>query len=260
MGSLSEIICGKIIDKNHPGEFTAGMTAASTSLLDHEKQLSRLWEIDSTNEFKRIAPACTRLILEQGLAIILGRLDPIRFVTIIKGSNSIDFKIGNKNSSSFNWTKDVLPDLKPGNSGYWSQETIGKSVHRAALDGHLADYLFNSCHTNLINDLTDETSTLAELPEWIIQLLRLEKGEHVLAAIRSKAQEAYSVLSKGVHFEFFLGRNTMPERGEIKDAITKSILVLSTTALYSHFSDISIQRLSRKKAIKCFLSLTNKYH
>lgn len=259
MGSLTRILVGRINSAPHSGDFTTGMNAASRSLLAHEQQLVRLWNSNSHKEFSQSAPACSRLILEQGLAIVLGRLDPLRLITIIKGSNSTDFKLGQKNSSSFNWSKDVLPEAKPGPNGYWSQETISKLVHRSILDGHLADYLFSSCHSDLLDRLTDITASLTELPEWIIQVLKLEKGEHVLAAVRARAAEAYSVLSKGIHFEFFLGQNTMPSNKELREATSKSITALATTALYSHFSDISVQRISKNEALRCFLEITKKF-
>lgn len=257
MGALSDLVAGSIAGHKYSGDFTNAVNALVKSISEHEAELVLHW--DNQNEIDtRVFSSCSRLLLEQSFAILLGRLDPIRLVTVIKGSNSPDFKLGHRNSSSFVWNKDVLPGVRPGN-GYWTQESIGKGIHRALLDGHLADYVFTSAHDELIGPLTDATITKHELTDWAIELLKLDRGEPVLAKLRILASEAYSTLSKGIHFEFFFGKETRPTIEEVRFATNKAIISISTVALYAHFSDISVLTIDKPIAISSFLEILNKF-
>lgn len=257
MGVLSNLIAGDIAQQNHSGDFTNAIKAIEKSISDHEEELAGHWANWETVD-SRVFSSCARLLLEQGAAVLLGRIDPIRLVTVIKGSSSVDFKLGYRNASSFMWNKDVVPETKPGN-GFWTQESIGKGIHRALLDGHLADYVFSSAHKELIDSITDATKSEPELPDWIIDLLKLDRGEPLLSKLRILATEAYSTLSKGIHFEFFLGRETKPDAKEIRSATSKAITTISTAALYTHFSDISILSIEKSAAISSFLQIIKKY-
>lgn len=258
MGLLSGLIAGDTATQNHSGDFTNGIKAIEQSLSAHEHELSTHWLNVSPTVDTRVFSSCARMLLEQGSAVLLGRVDPIRMVTIIKGSNSVDFKLGYRNASSFMWSKDVVPETKPG-PGFWTQESIAKGIHRALLDGHLADYIFASAHKELIDPIFEATKSKTELPDWIIEIQKLDRGEPLLAKLRTLASESYSTLSKGIHFEFFLGRETTPEIKEIRNATSKAITVIATAALYTHFSDIAVLKIEKSTAISSFLEIINKY-
>ncbi|CAE6696213.1 MULTISPECIES: hypothetical protein [Paraburkholderia] len=259
MNELFSLAVGQQDSLLPDADFTRGMRAIGDSLQQHGAELAHLWDNKGDPEFVKIAPTCARLMLEQSLATTLARLDPIRFISIVKGSSSPDFLIGSKNASSFYWSKDVLPDVKPTAAGLWSQETLSKTLHRAMLDGHLADYLFGSAHVKAIEGLTDKTAGDAELPQWIISLLKYESGTHVLSTLRKKAGESFSSLSKGIHFEFFKGNTTGLSVEEITAAVSGAIAVAATTGLYSHFTDIALRRISQENAISHFLFLVKKF-
>lgn len=123
------------------------------------------------------------------------------------------------------------------------------------LHGQLADYLFESAHGALITDLTDWTSELPTLPSWIADLLTLETGNRVLGILRKDATEAYSSLSKGIHFEFLKGNSTALTKDEVMTAISDALTVSATVGLYSHFTDISSQKISRVDALTCFMRI-----
>lgn len=258
MGLLSRLVAGDIGTVEHSGEFTSGLKAIEKSVAKHEDELALHWSSTSSTLDTRVFSSCSRLILEQSAAALLGRIDPIRMVSIVKGSASVDFKIGYRNASSFIWGKDVVPDIKPGN-GFWTQESIGKGVCRALLDGHLADYIFTSSHKELQDPLFDATRTKAQLPDWIIELQKLDRGEPVLSKLRTLASEAYSTLSKGIHFEFFLGKETTPDLKEIRNSTSKAVIVIATAALYTHFSDVATLKINRDLAIDSFLQIIDKY-
>lgn len=240
------------------GDFTLGMESIANSLNEHGSELEVLWDRQDDPDFIRLAPTCARLLLEQSLATILGRLDPVRFISIVRGSRSADFQIGGRNPSSFNWSNDVLPANIRRGVGLWSQDTL-KALVRAALDGHIADYLFGSYHEDVRDSVTDMTLGSHELPAWIISFLKIEVGEHCLSTLRKKAGECYSTLSKGMHFEFFKDHTTKPSTPEIVIAIKDSISVIATCSLYSHFTDIALQKIDRKEATQSFVALTTKF-
>lgn len=234
------------------------MDSIALSLNEHGEELLELWENKGHADFVRIAPTCARLLLEQSLATILGRLDPLRFLSIVRGSRSPDFQLGGKNVSSFSWSGDVFPPAKPGAGGWWSQETL-KTLIRGVLDGHLADYLFGSHHEVLRDKLTDAVIDQASLSTWVINLLKMERGDHCLSLVRKRAGECYSSLSKGMHFEFFKDHQTRPTAIEVEAAVRDAVAVVATCGLYSHFTDVALQRLPQDQAINNFLELTSRF-
>jgi hypothetical protein len=252
-------LCTGIIDRQYmESDFTFGMDCIGESLKENADNLYDLWQDRNSRDFIKFAPTCARLVFEQSLAILLGRLDPIRFVALVRGAESTDFLLGQKNNSSFSWTKDVLPDVKPPASGWWSQDSL-KQVYRTLLHGQLADYLFESTHTFLIPDLTDWTSDYSTLPNWITELLAIETGNRVLGRLRKYALESYSSLSKGIHFEFLKGSSTSLSKDTVESAIGDCITVIGTCALYTEFCDIALQKSPREVALADFVALLKKF-
>lgn len=258
MDKLVELSTG-FIDPLHPvSEYSNGMVCISGSLKDNYNKLLQLWGKQDDENFVRFGPMLGRLILEQSLAIIIGRFDPIRFLALVRGSKSTDFVMGQQNPSSFNWTRDVHPDIAPPPS-WWTQKEITKLQSRSLLNGHLADYLFCSCHNDVIDGLSDFTASLQAVPRWISDLLNIEEGISVLAQLRTRSKTSYSTLSKGIHFEFFEGNNTQLSLSSTTEAIRDAIITVATTALYSHYSDISLQRINRNIALSNFFSVIEKF-
>jgi len=259
MEQLKNLAVGSIDRSYLNSDYSHGMAAIGEALTAHASEVHSLIRNYDAPEFSKLAPAGARLLLEQGLAAVLGRLDPVRFISIVRGASSPDFILGRPNASSFFWSKDVLPDVKPTPGGLWSQECLSKMLHRSMLDGHLADYLFVSAHETVITHIADAISSAPQLCDWIISLMKIEKGENVLSTLRKRASESYSTLSKGIHFEFFRGRTTIPEKEELCLAIRSAVSVLSTVGLYSHFSDISLQKIPCEAAVESFLHVVNEF-
>lgn len=259
MHSLANLISGVNPDPSHDGDFTLAMKSIFTSLSNHESELKDYWKNAGKTVDVRIFASCSRMLLEQGCAAILGRLDTIRLIAIIKGSSSVDFKLGQRNPSSFIWSKDVLPDVKPSGGSYWTQESMNKGIHRALLEGHLAEYIFSTAHIPVIDKLIQATESLSIIPDWIIDIQKKEKGVAVLSTIKTMISEAYSTLSKGIHFEFFLGSNIHPNREEIVKATSKAILALATIAIYTNLTDIGLHKANSETAISSFISIISEY-
>ncbi|WP_409268701.1 hypothetical protein [Massilia sp. BHUDP2] len=254
MDEIYRLCVGNIDRQYMECDFTFGMDCIGDSLKENFSNLYELWQQRNTRDFIKFAPTCARVVFEQSLAILLGRLDPIRFVALIRGAESSDFSLGQRNNSSFNWTKDVLPDVKPPNSGWWSQDSL-KQIHRTLLHGQMADYLFESTHALLIPDLTDWTTDYATLPNWITELLTIEAGDRVLGRLRKHATEAYSSLSKGIHFEFLKGSSTSLTKETVESSISDCITVIGTCALYTQFCDIALQKSHREIVLADFVNL-----
>ncbi|MDD2711637.1 MAG: hypothetical protein PHU77_01855 [Simplicispira sp.] len=259
MQNLANLIAGENPNPSHDGDFTLAMKSIFTSLSNHESELKNYWIDAGKTVDVRIFASCSRMLLEQGCAAILGRLDNIRLVSIIKGSSSVDFKLGQRNASSFIWSKDVLPDVKPSGGNYWTQESMNKGIHRSLLEGHLAEYLFSTGHIPVLDKLIQATESINTIPDWIIDIQKKEKGMAVLANIRTMISEAYSTLSKGIHFEFFLGNNTQPNREEIVKATSKAIIALATIAIYTNLTDIGLHKADSDTAISSFISIISEY-
>lgn len=258
---LTELVVGQLDAVRHEGDFNKGMRSIQSSLQKRENELETLWSDKESDRFITFAPACARMLLEQGMATLLGRVDPIRFIAIYKGAQSQDFKMGEQNPSSLKWSEDIIPStVKSKKDTHWKQEFIRQGLIRSLLDGHLADYIFSGAHDLAKDSIIDEITKYDTLPEYLINFSRKEKGEQVLSEIRQSSKDTYSFLSKGIHFEFFDSGESMPSKDSIAAYIEKTISVIATTAIYVHFSDISINKINDDAiAVSNFIELTKKF-
>lgn len=252
---LTDLVVGTPVQSRHDGDqFSIGMAALTSSLLEQERELRQLWRGSRGASFQRAAPTCCRLMLEQSMAALLGRVDPIRFVAIYKGARAPDFKIGDRNNSSLNWSRDVIPSGLVFKTGqHWTQDVLGKGIVRAMLDGHVADYVFSSSHPIALDLITDAVSSDDRLPQWLIQMQKYETGSTVLGETRKLAASAYSCLSKGIHFEFFNDGDTRPESEIIQQAVSDAISVIATVSLYVGITDISLNKHRLNRVVISFV-------
>lgn len=258
MEELVGLTAGQIDPGHTESDYSKGMSCIAESLRDNSSRLGQLWNSQQNEDFIRFGPLLGRLILEQSLAIIVGRFDAIRFLALVRGAQSADFVMGQQNPSSFNWIRDVHPDIPPPAS-WWTQKAIDKLLSRSLLHGHLADYLFSISHTDVIAELSDFTSNLSSLPSWVSDILNIEQGVNVLGQLRTRSKACYSILSKGIHFEFLEGMNTQMSAASVAEAIRDAMITVATAGLYSHFSDISLQRIERKVALAHFIEIMKKF-
>ena len=211
----------------------------------------------------RYGPFVTRRLIEEAIAAILARFDPARIVVAFRGARTSDFRVGDLNQSSLGWVRDVLPEIRvEAGATVWSQSTIKKSgVVRSPVDGHLASYVFETAHPQVLDALNAKYATSTDLRQWVLHLQKFDdqQGVALLADLRRRIAEAYSYLSKGIHFEFSSDGVASLDVNELAKRIADAIQVLVTCGLYSHFSEASLCRLSHQAATDSFDLLARQF-
>ncbi len=212
---------GVVIDE--PEHITALRTLC-TAIAETSSDLQALTPRFAEASSCRIGALLARRLLEQCALAVIGRLDPIRLVVAYRGAKSADFRLGERNESSFSWSRDVLPEFKFG-QGHWSQSSLKNGPVRGLLDGHLATYLFDSTHRRVLDSIATALTGTSLFPAWIGQVQTYETGGPLLSQLRSRASNAYSALSKGVHFEFLGASTTDLSRQELATNLDSALFI-----------------------------------
>ena len=255
MSALAELCTGRLPSSDAVGtDHTAALrmlkSAIDVTYSDLKRAISKLDRPAAC----RTGAMLGRRLVEQCTLALVGRLDPIRLVTAFKGPSAADFRLGERNESSFSWTKDVLPDYSFA-MGPWSQASLKKGTVRGLLDGHLATFLFEASHGRAVDSLVERYAHESEVSTWAMEIQRFEGGLSLLSQLRTRASSAYSSLSKGVHFEFLGPTNTELSTRDLATSLDSALFAISTAALYSHLSGISVNALSRDAAVRRFAAI-----
>jgi hypothetical protein len=202
-------------------------------------------------------------LIEEAVAVMIGRFDPARIVVAMRGARSSDFKLGDQNHSSLGWSRDVLPEFRvEGGLTVWSQANVKKfGVVRSPIDGHLGNYVFEAAHPKVLDALNEKYAGKADLRQWVLHVQRFDdqQGTVLLSDLRRKLAEAYSFLSKGIHFEFSTDGSASLDVMDLAAQIADALQVLTTCALYSHFANGGLCRLANHEAIDAFDSVAARF-
>ena len=252
MSSLAELCSGRLgpahaEESDHVRASRLLKSAIDVTMADLKRSITKLHQPAAC----RAGAILGRRLIEQCTLALLGRLDPIRLVTAFKGPMASDFRIGERNESSFSWAKDVLPEFSVA-SGSWSQASLKKGTVRGLLDGHLATFLFESAHGLAVDSLVNRYLHDVAVPSWPLEIQKFDSGVPLLSQLRTRAATAYSSLSKGVHFEFLGPGNTELSTSDLATSLDSALFAVSTTAFYSHLCGISINSLSAVTAVNRF--------
>ncbi len=243
----------------HVGAYAGAIEALLASL---NRTTGRLAECITTTDHAFLVdfgPTVGRRVIEEALAVLHGKLDPLRLVVALNGSKSGDFETGRPNRSSYSWSSDVVPTCEP-SVGIWTQRTLEKKegIVRGVLSGHLAHSVF---FDGFLPALDGFQAALGDqpVPPWVVDIQRFEAGDHLLADIRRRALTTYSSLSKGIHFEFLptAGYNLQPV--EIVSLLRQVIFITSTTALIINASRQGLGRIDDVRAAELFVAIAQEF-
>jgi hypothetical protein len=240
--SLDLLLCGQPAS---PGLAQAAMGQLSNSIRSFSTKAVTFLDGEFSEESRAFAPFCTRVLLENGCAALLGRLDCFRILYLSEFQAQPDYKVGERMKSSFSWTGDVIPDKQPGS--LWNADSEMLKISRALFSSHV-DHIF---WKPAVNEMIDFVSTRGSIPE-TVELLNAD-AETFINEIRGRSTQLYSTLSKGVHWEFF---STVLILGEatVKTAIRDTCLLLATLGLVSHFIPTSFARVPPAQALDAYIA------
>lgn len=241
--ALESLICGST-----NGTDVANTTLAhiSTALEKFGERTLRFISEEFTEDASAYGAFCSRVVLENSCAAILGRLDPFRLMYLSEFQSQANYNYGQTSKSTFRWTGDVMSDEKPPAS-MWSGDHEPTKVSRALLSSYSEHLFWKPGLENLLNYISDNQNHY-------LNDLKQEDPFSYIPKKRGKAASIYSTLSKGVHWEFFVSSIVMDE-STIKSTMSDCISLVAELSLVSHFIPTAICRLPEDEALLKYIEI-----
>lgn len=240
MNELALLLCGDGADG------TAGIALGqlSSSITGFSTRAARFLAEEATDETLSYGPFCARVLLENGCAALVGRLDSFRMLYLSEFQAQPEYEYGKRVKSAFAWTGDVIPDEKQSNV-LWNADHDLPKISRALFSKHF-DHIF---WKPALARLLDHVSTLAPDP-LLADVLNIDPDRFIDES-KGRSAQLYSTLSKGVHWEFFTSALLFDE-DTVKNSIRESILLIAHLGLASHFVHTAYASLDPNVAIDSY--------
>lgn len=193
-----------------------------------------------------------RKILESFCNIMIGRLDPVRLISI-KNVQKKNFSIDKKMPIAIQWAGDVFEkkgDKSP--DDLWHNSLSSDKVSRPLL----GLYFFEMFWKPAFSSAQDFENLGAHWYSDYGEDFTIDKF-HLL--LRSEVSKLYSKLSKGVHSELVINIENTLDSNSIKDTLKDTLKFISTMSLLSHFIDTAISKIDYQEAYDIYTALRKTY-
>ena len=243
MNELALLLCG------NGGSGTAGvaLTQLSKSISSFSARAGDFLNAPASDELLSYGPFCARVLLENGCAALVGRLDSFRMLYLSEFQSQPEYEFNRRMKSAFAWTGDVLPDDKQANH-LWHADNDLPKISRALFSKHF-DHVF---WKQGLADLLDYTSALP--PDPLLSDVLAIDPERFLEESKGRSAQLYSTLSKGVHWEFFTSALIFDEM-TVKNSIRETILLVTHLGLASHFVHTAYACVDSSAAIDAYKAI-----
>ncbi|NUU44380.1 hypothetical protein [Tardiphaga robiniae] len=242
MSGLDTLLCG---DAPAEGLAKIALNQLSKSIDSFTGRAVGYLQSDFSEDTRTFGPFCARVILENGCAALLGRLDSFRILYLSEFQSQPEYRLGDRAKSSFSWTGDVMPDKH--SAILWNPDSDVQKVSRALFSSHV-DHIYWKPAVNEMLDFVSNAPTNAALAD----ILSLD-ADTFIDKVRGQSSQLYSTLSKGVHWEFFSSSLVFGE-STVKAAIRDSCLLMANLGLASHFVPTAYARVTPAKALEAYLA------
>lgn len=239
MDDLKLVVCGR----PNEGKAKDSLDQIATSLDSFGSRAIALLTSSQTDPNFIFAPLCGRVVLENSCAAIVGRIDAFRLIYISEFQSKAEYEVGKRAKSSFSWTGDVFPS--GGNIRLWDIDNDVPKIGRALFSQHYEELYWKPAVADAIDFINDNTAVTA--PPELSQL----DPENFVSLIKGRSNQAYSGLSKGVHWEFFNQASVLDEtttKGLLKEACT----IAAMLGFVSHFIPTAHSSIDPAEALEHF--------
>lgn len=223
MNEIALLLCG---DQSQ-GTAKVALDQLSRSIRGFSTQGAKYLTEEITDEALRFGPFCARVLLENGCAALVGRLDSFRMLYLSEFQAQPEYEPGKRAKSAFAWFGDVMPDEKSGQA-LWSIDHDLPKISRALFSKHL-DHIF---WKPAVDRLLDYVSTLEADP--LLSEVGNIDPDRFIDETKGRSAQLYSTLSKGVHWEFFTSAMLFDEV-TVKSMIRETFVLVANLGLISHF-------------------------
>ncbi|MCM2490797.1 hypothetical protein [Burkholderia glumae] len=243
MNELALLLCGSDAD----GTAGIALNQLSDSIKRFSSRAARFLAEDATDETLSYGPFCARVLLENGCAALVGRLDSFRMLYLSEFQAQPEYEYGKRVKSAFAWTGDVIPDERQ-NGALWSADHDLPKISRALFSKHFDHVFWKPALVRLL----DHLSTLAPDP-LLADVLSIDP-DRFIDETKGRCAQLYSTLSKGVHWEFFTSALLFDE-ATVKNSIREAILVVAHLGLASHFIHTAYASLRPNAAVDSYKAI-----
>ncbi|WP_073102709.1 hypothetical protein [Pollutimonas bauzanensis] len=243
MNDTALLLCG---DRSE-GTAKIALDQLASSIQGFSDRAVQFLANDITDEALNFGPFCARVLLENGCAALVGRLDSFRMLYLSEFQAQPEYEPGKRAKSAFAWSGDVIPDEKS-HQALWSVDHDLPRISRALFSKHFDHFFWKPA----LNRMLDYVSTLEQDP-LLADVVNIDPDRFINEA-RGRSAQLYSTLSKGVHWEFFTSALLFDE-ATIKSAIRDTFLLVANLGLTSHFVHTAYASLDPVKAVSCYKAI-----
>lgn len=198
----------------------------------------------SSEDVTTFGPFCARVLLENGCAAIVGRIDPFRILYLSSFQARPEYEATKRVKSAFSWAGDVMPEDKQ-NQPLWNIDHGLDKISRSLFSAHVEHIYWRPA----VDEMLDYISNI-EAPE--LDELRTIESDKYVDQIKGRFRQLYSQLSKGVHWEFFSSSLQMDEE-TVKSLLRDTLVHVAGMGLISHFVPTAYACLSENAAVDAYI-------
>ena len=243
MNELALLLCGD----GASGSAGIALSQLSSSIKGFSSRAAGFLSEEATNETLSYGPFCARVLLENGCAALVGRLDSFRMLYLSEFQAQPEYEYGKRVKSAFAWTGDVIPEDKQSNV-LWSADHDLPKISRALFSKHFDHVFWKPALARLL----DHVSTLAPDP-LLADVLDIDP-DRFIDETKGRSVQLYSTLSKGVHWEFFTSALLFDDV-TVKNSIREVVLLVAHLGLASHFVPTAYASLDPNVAVDSYKAI-----
>ena len=243
MSHIAPLVCG---NDDCKGTARTALIQLSSSIERFATRATGFLEGAASTETLSFGPFCARVVLENSCAAILGRFDPFRILYLSEFQAQSEYEHGKRARSAFSWFGDVIPDDKA-TQALWNIDNDVPKISRALFSKHL-EHIYWKPAVDLMLDFVSARPADPVLAD----LLAIDPEKYI-GETRGRSAQLYSMLSKGVHWEFFTSALLFDEV-TVKTAIRDTLVLVSHLGLVSHFVPTAYAALKPDEAVDHYIS------
>ena len=199
----------------------------------------------SSDEMLTFGPFCSRVLLENSCAALVGRLDAFRMLYLSEFQAQPEYEPGKRARSAFSWNGDVMTEDK--SNQLWNIDNDVPKISRALFSRHFEHVYWKPAIESMLDFVSKPpVDTL------LADVLAIDADSYI-GQTKGRGAQLYSTLSKGVHWEFFTSALVFDE-STVKTAIRDTCLLVAHLGLASHFIPTAYASLEPAKAVDEYLA------
>ena len=241
MHSLTTLVCGH---QSRAGTAKIALDQLSTSIDTFANRAVSFLNTAMSDETRAFGPFCARVLLENACAALVGRLDTFRMLYLSEFQAQPEYEPGKRAKSAFSWSGDVMPDDKAAQT-LWNIDHDLPKISRALFSKHIEHVYWRPALDSMLDFVSSQPHDPAHA-----DLMNID-SETFMTQVRGRSNQLYSILSKGVHWEFFTSAILFDE-ATIKSAIRDTCTLTSQLGLASHFIPTAYAKLESNQALAAY--------